>query len=236
LITCRYTIPGVGEDLLYQTPLREMSEVKARKLMVFNDDFLGIGLVHIKEIYGTIGGNPKAIGELGRLIKKGKYQWTDLKGKLESVQKEMREFTLFEELYNFLSEPERSFFRKVSVYQGPVTHEGLEVHEPDGSQIGGRIRKLVDYTLLQEYRDELSGTLFYQVHPLNRGHVKGEWWGKVELETAHSHAAEYYLNRERLFDMEGLSRAVYHLRGAKQFDRMADLITDYQKPLSLKGY
>jgi hypothetical protein len=137
-----------------------MSEVEARKLMVFNDDFLGIDSGHIKEIYGTIGGNPKAIGDLGRLIKEGKYQWTDLKGKLEAVQKEMREFTLFEELYTFLSEPERSFFRKVSVYQGPVTHEGVEVHEPDGLQIGGRIRRLVDYTLLQEYRDELSGTLF----------------------------------------------------------------------------
>jgi len=236
LITCRYTIPGIGEDLLYQTPLKEMSEVEARKLMIFNDDFSGIKPEHIKEIYATIGGNPKAIGDLGKLLKKGNCQWTDLKDKLESVQKRMREFALFEELYNFLSESEKSFFRKVSVYQGPVTYDGLKAHKQDESELYKHIRKLVDYTLLQEYRDELFDTLLYQVHPLNRGHVKGEWWGEGEMETAHSHAAEYYLSRKGPSDVESLSRAVYHLRGAKQFDRMADLITDYQEQLILKGY
>ncbi|MGA1864319.1 MAG: CHAT domain-containing protein [bacterium] len=236
LITCRYAIPGIGEDLLYQTSLKEMSEVEARKLMIFNNDFSEIESKHIREIYSTIGGNPKAINELGKLIKEGNYQWSELKEKLESVQKKMREFTIFEELYNFLNEHERSFFRKVSVYQGPVTREGLKVHEPDEQQMDRHIKKLVDYTLLQEYRDEAFDTPLYQVHPLNRGHIKEEWWGEGELENAHSHAAEYYLDIRGTSNMNDLSRAVYHLRGARQFNRMADLILRYARELNLKGY
>ncbi|MGA1864315.1 MAG: tetratricopeptide repeat protein [bacterium] len=236
LITCRYTIPGIGEDLLYQTSLKEMSGVEARKLMIFNDDFSEIESKHIREIYSTIGGNPKAINELGKLIKEGNYQWSELKEKLESMQKKMREFTIFEELYHFLSEPERSFFRKISVYQGPVTREGLKLHEPDEQQMDRHIGKLVDYTLLQEYRDETSDIPLYQVHPLNRGHIKKEWWREKEQETAHSHAAEYYLDIRGTLNIEDLSRAVYHLRGAKKFDRMVDLIIDYEKELNLKGY
>ncbi|MGA1840555.1 MAG: CHAT domain-containing protein [bacterium] len=236
LITCRFTIPGIDEDLLYQSSLKEMSGVEARKLMIFNDDFLGIQSEHIREIYRTIGGNPKAINELGKLIKEGNYPWSELKEKLESVQKKMREFTIFEELYKFLSEQERSFFRKISVYQGPVTREGLKVHEPDEQQMDRHIKKLVDYTLLQEYSDETSNIPLYQVHPLNRGHIKREWWRKGEQETAHSHAAEYYLDIRGTSNMDDLSRAVYHLRGARQFDRMADLITYYARELDLKGY
>jgi hypothetical protein len=63
LITCRYRIENLPDTLLYQTPLKELSEAEARKLMEFNKEFKSISPAKLKEVYQFIGGNPKAIGE-----------------------------------------------------------------------------------------------------------------------------------------------------------------------------
>jgi len=237
LITCRYTIPDVPDDLLQQTPLKEMSLAEARKLIIFNPAYAGLSLNPINEVYATIGGNPKAIEDLAKLLSEGAMTWDAVKAKLDRVQKEMREFTLFETLYNFLSAEEQHFFRKASVYQGPVEFEGLKLQEPDEEQLKGYIQKLVNYSLLQAYQDEVFETMYYQVHPMNRGHIKENWWQEDERETAHNKAADYYLKKLKVgFDVESLSNAVHHLRVGKQYSRIADLITDYAKEMNVKGF
>ncbi|MCP4344178.1 MAG: tetratricopeptide repeat protein [Desulfobacterales bacterium] len=236
LITCRYAIPGISESLMFQRSLKEMSEAEARKLMIFSRDFAGISVKQVKEVYGTIGGNPKAVEDLGKLLSKGDMSWEFLKEKLEAVKKDMREFTLFETLYNFLSEKEQGFFRRASVFQGPVEIEGLKLMESDDAELERFIDKLIDYSLLQAYEDNIFETVLYQVHPLNRGHVRDEWWNEGEKEKAHCDAAGYYLEKGQGFDIDGLLKAVYHLREGKKYDEMAKLITAYEKQTRLSGF
>ena len=237
LITCRYTIPRIPENLLFQRPLKEMSEGEARKLMIFNKDYAGIDLKQIREVYQAIGGNPKAIKELGRLLYKGDITWESLKEKLGKVTKEMREFTIFEQLYNFLSREEQGFFRRVSVYRGPVGLDGIKVQEPDDSKAKDYIKRLVDYSLLQQYEDNIYAREYYQVHLLNRENIRQEWWQEGEKEKAHQNAAGYYLRFEdKRFRIESLSNAVYQLRSGKMYNQMAELITKYANQLILKGF
>ncbi|RMD56669.1 MAG: CHAT domain-containing protein, partial [Nitrospirae bacterium] len=142
LITCRYSIPNIPEDLIVHAPLKEMSELEARKLMLFNEDFKGINNEQMKEVYKILGGNPKAIEDLGRLLSKTDMSWDAIKDKLEDVKKNMREFTLFEQLYDFLDDEEQSFFRCVSVYDGPVEREALSLQMAD--HLDENIQKLLD--------------------------------------------------------------------------------------------
>ena len=85
----------------------------------------------------------------------------------------MREFTLFEELYNFLTEAEQDFFRRISVYQAPVEIEALSIQIP--SDLTALINKLLRYSLVQAYDDTVFTKTYYQVHPLNRNHIKETW-------------------------------------------------------------
>ncbi|MBI4595412.1 MAG: CHAT domain-containing protein [Candidatus Tectomicrobia bacterium] len=220
MITCRYSIPKIPEELLLQKPLQEMSEGEVRKLVIFNADYAGISLKQIKEVYRTIGGNPKALEELGKLFKRKDISWDILQEKLEMVKKEMREFTIFEQLYNFLSPEEQSFFRKVSVYLGPVHVDGIKLMEPDEARIKFYLNKLLDYSLIQKYEDPIRDREYYQVHPLNRGHIRAEWWKKGEEERAHREAANYYFpSGDNDFNLGSLIKAVYHLRSGKEYNR-----------------
>ena len=101
----------------------------------------------------------------------------------------MREFTIFEQLYNFLSREEQGFFRRVSVYRGPVGLDGIKVQEPDDSKAKDYIKRLVDYSLLQQYEDNIYAREYYQVHLLNRENIRQEWWQEGEKEKAHQNAA-----------------------------------------------
>ena len=173
LITCRYRIESLSDDLLYQRPLKELSEGEARKLMEFNTEFKSISPAKLKEVYQFIGGNPKAIGDLGKLLSEPMLSWDEVKEKLKQVAKNMREFTLFEELYNFLTEAEQDFFRRISVYQAPVEIEALSIQIP--SDLTALINKLLRYSLVQAYDDTVFTKTYYQVHPLNRNHIKETW-------------------------------------------------------------
>jgi hypothetical protein len=69
------------------------------------------------------------------------------------TKQDMREFLIFETLYNFLSKSEQTFFRKISIYRSPVTRQGLMIHEAKDSTLQEYVQKLVDYSLLQVYID-----------------------------------------------------------------------------------
>ncbi|MDY6855715.1 MAG: AAA family ATPase [Thermodesulfobacteriota bacterium] len=221
LITCRYTIPNLSGELLLQTPLKEMIEAETKKLIVFNEDYAGIGLDRINEIYETIGGNPKAIKDLGKVIAE-QGNWDNIKAGLEKVSRQMREFTIFKELYNFLSEQEKQFFRKISVYHGPIEIDAITYQEPDTKKAKENIQRLIDYGLLQWYEDHIYSKEYYEVHPLNRGHIEEAWQTKGEMETeemeaAHQRAAQYYLGfTGRGLDLDKLTRAVLHLGAGKE--------------------
>ncbi|OEU82143.1 MAG: hypothetical protein BA865_01005, partial [Desulfobacterales bacterium S5133MH4] len=236
LITCRYTVPSLSEDRLFQTPLKEMSAPEARKLMLFSREYAGINFMQTREVYSAIGGNPKAIEDLGNLLYQGESTWEALKEKLGIVQKEMREFTIFKTLYDFLDAPAQCFFRKASVYQEPVEEEGLRLQEGDNDLLHQYVKKLVDYSLIQAIEDDIFKQTLFHVHPLHRENIREEWWQEGEKEVAHCRAAEYYLKKTAGLDVDGLSRAVCHLQEAKEYDRMADLITDYARELYLKGF
>ncbi|MCP4689331.1 MAG: hypothetical protein GY859_14860, partial [Desulfobacterales bacterium] len=211
LITCRHPIPNAPPDVLRQGPLKELSEAEAMKLMFFSRDYGAVNFSQARQIYDTIGGNPKAIEDLGALLTEDWVTWEDLREKLEAVQKEMREFTLFETLYSFLNDAERSLFRKISVYKGPVGLEGLEIQAPDEDKLSEKLEKLVHYNLLQAYEDEMSGEPLHHGHPLNRGYIREGWWREGEKEAAHRNAAAHYLKRIKGLDLDLLIKAVHHL-------------------------
>jgi tetratricopeptide (TPR) repeat protein len=235
LITCRYAIPGPDKTLLHQAGLKEMTEPEARKLMVFKEEFAGVSIEQIREIYGTIGGNPKAIGDLGTLLKTGTLTWESLKEKLEHVAKDMREFTLFETLYHLLSEQDRAVFRKISLYQGWVQREALQLQEPDEAVLNAAVQNLLNYSLLQTQDDMIYNHLRYQVHPLDRQHILPAWWEEGEKETAHRNAAQYYRDKKD-FDLDSLIHGAQHLRDAGDYNEMADFIADYTEPLYIRGF
>jgi tetratricopeptide (TPR) repeat protein len=235
LITCRYNIPGLPETS--HKPLKELSPAEARKLMLFMPAYQWMTLKQINEVYAAIGGNPKAIEELGALLAETEMTWDAVKTELTQVSQAMREFTLFETLYGFLTTEEQAFFRKISVYQTPVEREALQRQEPEADNLKSYLKKLLDYSLVQAEPGMTTETIFYQVHPLNRQYIKDEWWQTGEQEAAHNHAAEYYLDLlEAGFDVASLSAAVLHLRAGKQFNRMAELILDYSRQMTLYGF
>ncbi|RMD57547.1 MAG: tetratricopeptide repeat protein, partial [Nitrospirae bacterium] len=90
------------------------------------------------------------------------------------------------------------------------------------------------YSLIQEFEDIRYNKTYYQVHPLNRSYIKDEWWQKGEKERAHDIAAQYYLKKELTID--SLSKAVHHLRMAKKYKEMAELIVSSLHEMYLRGF
>jgi hypothetical protein len=235
IITCRYTIPHIRNDLIHYAPLKEMSEQEARKLMLFNQDYAGIAQQNIKEVYKKIGGNPKAIEDLGKLLSHSDMSWEAIKDSLEMVKKDMREFTLFNVLYSFLAPEEQSFFRRISVYQNAVEREPLKLQQ--SNNLDKNIQKLIDYSLLQEFEDIEFKKKYYQIHHLNREFIKVNRWENDEKVQAHENAAEYYLNVDvQSSTLDNLLQAIYHLKMAKKYNKMAEFIISNSKQMILMGF
>ena len=242
IITCRYTIPGISENLIIEKTLKEMSFNEARKMMLYNRDYAGYlsddnGFKKVREIFETIGGNPKAIEELGKILGKGIASWEELKTSLDSVTSNMREFTIFKQLYEFLGEDEQSFYRKISVYETPFDMEAVMLQEKSKERTADWLKKLVNYSLLQCYSHNAYDNELYEIHPLNRNHLKGKWKDKDEKQTAHKNASEYYIDlMKKDANPNSFISAVIHLGKGCLFQEMTDLIFSFSNEMIKKGF
>jgi hypothetical protein len=116
-----------------------------------------------------------------------------------------------------------------------VEIQALRIQTP--SDLTPLINKLLRYSLLQAYDDTVFTRTYYQVHPLNRNHIKETWWKQGEKESAHSAAADYYMKTmEQGVTVETLLLAAHHLNMAQRHNDMAGLITENSTPLRIRGF
>ena len=85
VITCRKNIPDIHSSLIVHENIDGLTEHESCKLMMFCSDFEGYDHQHFKEIYRTVGGNPKIIRNLGKILRGKDVSWDTLQESLEKL-------------------------------------------------------------------------------------------------------------------------------------------------------
>jgi len=229
IVTSR-TLPILknGESLVDEVE-EEAQELKGLKLD-FAIDYLnknGFGEVErekLKELTIGVDGHPLALKLLVQLVKK--FSINDTLNDLSMFQKR-KEDTIKKarRLFEKLAGDEKELLERVSVFRKPESLDAIKSMFTDETS-GDAIDKLLDKSLLET---DHRGT--YWLHPLVREFAYDDLKDKIEI---HKRAYECYLSlplpetRTKKEDVQTLIEAHYHACMAKEYDRAADIIFNYE--------
>ena len=229
IVTSR-TLPILknGESLVDEVE-EEAQELKGLKLD-FAIDYLnknGFGEVErekLKELTIGVDGHPLALKLLVQLVKK--FSINDTLNDLSMFQKR-KEDTIKKarRLFEKLAGDEKELLERVSVFRKPESLDAIKSMFTDETS-GDAIDKLLDKSLLET---DHRGT--YWLHPLVREFAYDDLKDKIEV---HKRAYECYLSpplpetRTKKEDVQTLIEAHYHACMAKEYDKAADIIFNYE--------
>ncbi|MGC8912733.1 MAG: tetratricopeptide repeat protein [Thermoplasmata archaeon] len=138
---------------------------------------------------------------------------------------------IFNEIFMKLSDTEKSFLKKVSVFRHPVSIETITYTFP--SYTSETITQLINRGLLSQVSSDL-----YEVHEL----VKEFFYNMMsphERNEAHGKAAHYYLdiiNREEMVSERVYLECSYHLYKTKDFEKLVNVLSTNAFRLLQHGY
>ena len=238
IITTRFDFDPLDGRLMgaiEHLPIPEMPLYQAVWLMNNHSNLASLGLEKKKEIYRAIGGHPWTVGMFAKHASVASVDGLLLE--LEPLEKELREFTLFDKSYSELDDAARELLLRASVFEEAVPVEALRWMMGDEKQpspsIDAPLAMLVSWGLMAR-QDEREETV-YSVHTKVRDFASREAGGdrrKLGLR-----AARYYEQRTKatgnIWDI--LKARDYYYR-AEEWVRAADIVMAAWEHLDRWGY
>jgi len=238
IITTRFDFDPLDGRLMgaiEHLPIPEMPLYQAVWLMNNHSNLASLGLVKKKEIYRAIGGHPWTVGMFAKHASVASVDGLLLE--LEPLEKELREFTLFDKSYSELDDAARELLLRASVFEEAVPVEALRWMMGDEKQpspsIDAPLAMLVSWGLMAG-QDEREETV-YSVHTKVRDFAIREAGGdrrKLELR-----AARYYEQRaETMRNIWDILKARDYYYRAEEWERAADIVMAAWEHLARWGY
>ena len=219
LLTGRYTLPDRIDAPIHRFPVGEApyADVLRRMRRLHWPADMDAGKK--RWVYSVLGGNHRAIEWAAQLLTDGGARTDDLMAALNSVEipddtpeaavsavaEAMRQNLLFSQLRAQLTESQDRLLRGAAVYRVAVNADGLEVIDPDAPDTDGDRDRLVDYALLEAFRDRRVELTYYLVPPVVREllgdpgfHPEWEKGLHRRMGIHHRGQGEYLTRRERL--------------------------------------
>lgn len=220
IITTRYDfdplnrrLTGAIEHLL----VPEMPLYQAVSLMNNRNHLTGLDFEKKKTIYRVIGGHPWTIDMFSNHASRTTVD--SLLLDLGRLERELKEFTLFDKSYSELDGVAKELLIRASVFEEAVSVEALSWIMGDDKEpsptVDQPLQMLLEWGLLSK-SDEVDGTL-YSVHTMVRMFVNQEEGHRADSDLLFLRAAQYHQNKSKvsqsLWDL--LRAREYYVRAAK---------------------
>lgn len=238
LITTRYDFDPLGGRLMgaierFSVP--EMPLYQAVWLMNNHSNLANLDFDKKKQIYENIGGHPWTIGMFAQRASVASVDGLLLE--LGPLDKELKEFTLFDKSYSELDEAAKKLLLRASIFDEAVPIEALRWMMGDDKEpsppVDEPLEKLLRCGLVarQEERDET----LYSVHTKVRDFVGREVAAdrrKLQVRAAQHYEMQAKVNGNR-WDL--LKARDYYYR-AREWEKAADIVTVVWEYLNRWGY
>jgi tetratricopeptide (TPR) repeat protein len=239
LLTGRYTLPGLPEEIVTQCPvpdapygdiLRRMTRLELPRTMDIEKK---------RWIYQVLGGNHRAIEWAAQVLKdetNKAYELVEALKKVEAppetpedairvVLDAMRQNLLLSSLREHLTDEQDRLLRSLSLYRVPVNYDGLTAVSSHPEELIGDQQRLSDYALLEGAYAPGLDLEYFSVPPVVKELLKGGGFSTKELTQLHEAMGRYhrfqgrYLSRLWTDNLE----AIYHFRIAGDHDSADEL-------------
>ncbi len=243
LVSTRYNVPEF-ENHIIEVP--EYTDTDINKRMYFCNNLQQLNEKNLREIYKTVGKNPRALDLLDALlpgesrftklfeIEKKKFHKiiNKLKAKLRTGSKEEFAPFVLQELTNLLTEEQNRILKALSIYKSPVETDGI-AHLIGDFELD-LMEKLLNLSLVVHIREN-EKHLFY-THRLTAEFFY-DTMKKLEFKQLNIKAAEYcniVFENNRTVDNHLAVRTHYLL--AEEFDKAVEVALSVEDQLIIWGY
>ncbi|MGB7571951.1 MAG: tetratricopeptide repeat protein [Methanothrix sp.] len=229
IITTRYDFDPLEGHLIgtiEHLSVPEMPFHQAMWLMSNHSELANLDLKKKKEIYKNIGGHPWTIDMFAR---HASLQTVDgLLLELDSIKRELMNFTLFEKSYNLLDASSRLLLLHASVFEEAMPIEALRWIVGNDKQpsppVDKPLKSLIQWGLMARQMDR--GESFYSEHTLIKEFV---WQGldaqNVNRKSLLIRAAQYYENNVKVNkNLWDLLRARIYYYLAEEWEKAAEIV------------